>query len=241
MKKYLIILLIPVIFAGCSGSGEKIIKSTFINDTPKHVQLIKVAGQDTTVLSEIFYYSNGNKRLEGEYISDSLYNGTWIGWYSNGHKNYEAVFNNGIRESDWTVWSFDGNLEGKDNFMIEEYDDGFPEVIRFYSFEQNSDSAHITGEIHFYDNRCKRVEGKVKNNKKHGHWIVWRRDGTTWSEGDFQYDVNYGWHTVYHENGRKFYEGEYRMGDRIGNWKMWDDEGNIERETEYEWDNNWED
>jgi len=232
MKRYLLILLVPVVLIGCSGEGKKYVVSTFLDGSPKQVQFIEVNGQDTTVLKEIFYFQNGKKRLLGDYVSDSIYNGKWTGWYEDGTKNYEAIFENGVMADDWLVWDFDGNPMKKENYSMQVYDDGFPEILRFFEFD--GDTIVQTGEIHFYDNHCRKTEGKVKSYKKHGRWIAWRRDGTKWSEGDFQYDVNHGWHTVYHENGRIFYEGEYRIGDRVGVWKIWNEEGDVVKETDYE-------
>ncbi len=59
-----------------------------------------------------YYYENGQKKSEGEYIDDKL-TGKWISWYENGAKETEKEYINDNLTGKWIKWHANGNIKCK--------------------------------------------------------------------------------------------------------------------------------
>jgi hypothetical protein len=55
----------------------------------------------------IYWYKNGVKQLEGEYLGDKK-TGSWVKWYENGIKATEGEFLYGKMHGKWTDWHGNG-------------------------------------------------------------------------------------------------------------------------------------
>lgn len=113
----------------------------------------------------------------------------------------------------------------------ETFPDGHPKLVRTY--QQEGKEQLLIKETYYHANHQKRMEGGMKNGKRHGKWTAWYEDGTIWSEGHYTEGVDDGLKTAYHDNGKKYYEGNYKLGERSGVWKFWDKEGKLIKEIQF--------
>ena len=94
------------------------------------------------------------------------------------------------------------------------------------SKEENSQPQRTVEEIvDYYPNGLKKVEGKLINGEKHGHWIFYYDNGFMWSEGMFKYGIREGFSVVYYKDGRKRMKGQYENDQKVGPWTFWNDQG----------------
>jgi antitoxin component YwqK of YwqJK toxin-antitoxin module len=223
---------ILLFLVSCSEREVKKVASSYGNGQERQLLFYSANSIDSSLVREVYYYQNGHKSMEINYINDSILDGAWMIWYEDGNQNAQALFENGKRKSNWQVWDFEGKLLSAGQFSMDTAYNGLPLMIRFYKEDQNENE--LVGVIDFYTNQMRKSEGPLKDDLKHGLWKAWYQDGTKWSEGTFQYDVSHGLHTVWHENGQKFYEGQYQLGKRIRKWTFWDKDGRVVKELDYD-------
>lgn len=111
-----IIVLLAILFAGCSPKIEEVIEETYADGSPKLVTLYELDGDSKIMLMEISYYSNGNKRYEGAY-KNGKQDGKWIYFFKNGNKWSEGFFDNGLRDGFGTTWHKNGNKYFEGNYL----------------------------------------------------------------------------------------------------------------------------
>lgn len=84
-----------------------------------------------------------------------------------------------------------------------------------------------------YPNGVKQYEGNVLNGKRQGKWMYWYKDGSIWSECEYNEGKKNGKTAVWFENGKKRYEGEYKNDVKSGKWTYWDETGKLAKELTY--------
>lgn len=112
----------------------------------------------------VFWYKNGQKQLEGEYIKEKktgiwvkwtengaritegefLYgkmHGKWTDWHSNGQKALESQWVMGKRDGTWTYWGVDGSLEKREHY------DHNVEQEKGYSIHTDFEAKELVREI----------------------------------------------------------------------------------------------
>jgi antitoxin component YwqK of YwqJK toxin-antitoxin module len=57
-----------------------------------------------------------------------------------------------------------------------------------------------------------------ENNKKHGYWEFYHRNGNLWRKGSNINGLRHGPWESYWANGKLWYKGNYINGNRIGFW-----------------------
>lgn len=116
--------------------------------------------------------------------------------------------------------------------IIEYHPNGDPKTIQFF---KGSDSAKLkVKEIQYYPDGQLAFEKSFKNNKPHGEWKFWHKNGFVWSEGCYQAGLRMGTAKVYHENGQLFFTGQYTKGKKDGEWLFYNEQGELETKTVFD-------
>lgn len=93
--------------------------------------------------------------------------------------------------------------------------DGSPSKISYVNKKNRSDTLKT---VEFYRNGNKKIEGKLKNNLRHGKWIYWYENGNKWSEGNFKNGLSNGRFEVYNSDGTRMLSSGYSNGEPDGLW-----------------------
>lgn len=112
------------------------------------------------------------------------------------------------------------------------YEDGAPKTISIYKISDGG-SKKIE-ETTFYPDGKKKMHGNIKNNKRHGEWKAWHKNGLLWSTGQYENGLRQGVSKVYYENGQLYIEGSYKDDEAKGTWIWYDEKGNVLKEHHYD-------
>ncbi|MBM3436033.1 MAG: hypothetical protein FJY07_07470 [Bacteroidetes bacterium] len=113
----------------------------------------------------------------------------------------------------------------------ETWPDGNPKTVKFYTDETRK---VVVGEIRYYEDGARKMEGSYKNELRSGQWSYWYSDGQLWSQAVYKMGKENGLRTVWHRNGQKYYEGKSIEDQRKGVWKFWDENGQLIKEIDYD-------
>lgn len=105
-------LLMFAFFLFSCSSKQEIIEAKHSNGKPKVVGIYK----DSIKTSEIHFYENGQKELEGSYNEKLQRNGHWYYWYEDGKVWSECEFKNGMKEGKSTVFYENGQKRYEGNY-----------------------------------------------------------------------------------------------------------------------------
>jgi antitoxin component YwqK of YwqJK toxin-antitoxin module len=108
--RYIPLFLVLVFLAACSEKLEERVTETFDDGKTKRVQYFKGEGEDRYMKKDLFYYENGNKRVEGEYNKEGQKDGKWTYWYEDGKKWSEGYFSEGLNHKKRTTWHENGEM-----------------------------------------------------------------------------------------------------------------------------------
>ncbi len=75
-------------------------------------------------------------------------------------------------------------------------------------------------------------EGPLENQRRHGAWKSYYRDGTLWSDNNYNHGAIDGKTITYFPNGKKRYEGYFKNASKTGVWKFWNEAGEFEKEVD---------
>jgi antitoxin component YwqK of YwqJK toxin-antitoxin module len=104
-------LIVFVLFiASCGTTLQEEIVESYNDGTPKRVKYFQGEENDKFLKKEIFYYENGNKRVEGEYNKEGKKDGKWAYWYKDGKKWSEGYFSEGVNDKKRTTWHESGSI-----------------------------------------------------------------------------------------------------------------------------------
>lgn len=113
----------------------------------------------------------------------------------------------------------------------DQWEDGSPKVVYIYN-EAGGEKVQV-GERHFFANGQLRIEGQLKQGRRHGKWTSYYEDGKLWSEGMYHEGLDDGIRNVWHANGQKYYEGMFTKGKKTGLWRFYDESGALVKQEEY--------
>ena len=174
----------------------------------------------------VYYYENGNKESEGNYIDDKR-DGVWLFWFENGRKMSNGVFRNDSKEHKWVYW-FDNGKENSEGSYLEGVREGlwvywfetgdkksegryihdnYENLWKFYYLsgkietEELYKNGVIISAIGFFENGKQKYKGLYKNEKKYGEWNYWNVDGRLMLKGIYSNDLCDGEWTRYFKNG----------------------------------------
>lgn len=122
-------------------------------------------------------------------------------------------------------------LEGKE--VIVSYANGLAQMER--DFKMVDGKRKAVYEREFYEDGNLLKEGPLSSmEKRDGTWKSYYRDGSLWSEGDYNNGIREGSTVTYFANGQKRYEGQFTRAQKSGVWKFWDENGESESEIDYD-------
>lgn len=171
---------------------------------------------DTRTGQFTYYYENGEKSSEGEYV-DGKKDGKWTYWYKDGQVKSEGTFEKDEEEGEWTRYHRNGALKYK-----RVYKDGSANGD-FTSFYDNGDKEEtynynkgkLDGEfIEYYDNSGNKVneKGSYAKDSLHGTYEHYWRNGNLAEKGEYEDNKKVGTWEFFHSNGNKSAEVEYKKG-----------------------------
>jgi uncharacterized protein len=128
-------LFLVILFLASCGTKltEKIIES-YPDGKPKRVQYFTPGGAESYLAKEIYYYQNGQKKMEGSYDKEKRKHGEWTywredgkvwsegnffegkddgvhkTWHENGQKHYEGRYDKGVRVGIWKFYDENGKM-----------------------------------------------------------------------------------------------------------------------------------
>lgn len=112
------------------------------------------------------------------------------------------------------------------------YENGNPNVV--YLMNKKGGKLVAVHKTIYYENKAKKMEGDMQNDKREGIWKAWYPDGTLWSEGEYKDGMRNGFGYTYHENGVKYIDGFYKDDKKAGVWKFFDEEGKLLKEVDFD-------
>ena len=105
------------------------------------------------------------------------------------------------------------NQQNLSKTVIDKYPNGQEKAIVFY--DQTSDTDELVKEVHFFEDGSVQVEGTLKNKKRHGIWTFYHKNGTIWSEGEFDMGKSVGVFSIYDEKGLIKIKSYYKNSIKI--------------------------
>lgn len=121
--------------------------------------------------------------------------------------------------------------EGKE--VLTRYTNGGAQIERDYEIIDGKRIAVYEWE--YYEDGNVLKEGPLdENEKRHGLWKAFFRNGNVWSEGGYENGIRQGITKTYHDNGKLFYEGEFNKAQKKGVWKFYDENGDFDYEIDYD-------
>jgi antitoxin component YwqK of YwqJK toxin-antitoxin module len=109
MMRYFTIILLVLMMVSCENMQlNEVIVEKYPDGTPKRAQYFSGEGEDQQLVKEIFYYDDGQKRVEGHFNDKGKKDGKWIYWYPDGKKWSEGYFSEGLNHKKRTTWHESG-------------------------------------------------------------------------------------------------------------------------------------
>lgn len=133
MRK-IVFFLVIVLLASCGTKLEEKIIETYPDGKTKRAQYFTTGAENNYMAKEVFYYENGQIKMEGWYNAAHLKHGKWIywredgkkwsegeffegkddgwrrTWHENGQKHYEGRFDKGKRIGVWKFYDESGKM-----------------------------------------------------------------------------------------------------------------------------------
>lgn len=132
MIRKLIYLMLILSLVSCGTKIVEEIEEKYDDGSPKTVKIYEVDDEKKELLKEIGYYSNNQKRIEGEF-RDGKRHGKWYYWYENGNMWSEGSFHEGRRDGPGVTYHENG-----EKYVVGTYDnDERIGVWQFY--DENGD------------------------------------------------------------------------------------------------------
>jgi antitoxin component YwqK of YwqJK toxin-antitoxin module len=107
MRKIIFILSI-VFLASCGPKLQEKVIETFPDGKPQRVQYFTSEAEGSYLAKEIFYYQNGQKKMEGFYNKAKQKHGKWLYWREDGKKWSEGYFFEGKDDGMRKTWHENG-------------------------------------------------------------------------------------------------------------------------------------
>lgn len=152
----------------------------------------------------IYFYENGRKSSEGEYVNDNK-EGFWTSWHENGQKKSEGLYKNDLRQDKWNFWHENGQKKSEGLYI--------------------NDNAEDKWEF-WFDSGEKKSEGKYTRDKKDGTWNYFYKTGQLETVETFKDTQLYNI-ISYFENGNIKFKGNFAYGQSDGEWTYWNVDGRL--------------
>ena len=116
--RYIPLFIVLVFLVSCAEKLDEVVAETHNDGSTKRVQYFKGEGEDRFLRKDVFYYENGQKRVEGEYNREGKKDGKWTYWYEDGNKWSEGYFKDGLNHKERTTWHETGEMHYTGNYEM---------------------------------------------------------------------------------------------------------------------------
>jgi len=167
----------------------------------------------------IYYYENGKKSSEGNYVDDKS-EGIWSVWYDNGQKKSEGAYNDNSAEGIWQYWYETGEKKSEGKCLNDRkagvwsywYESGELESTETYTRV-----GSFTYEA-YHENGVMRCKGNIVNDQLEGLWTYWNSEGRIFLKGDFDDGLRNGeWIRSFRESSMKLmFKDGILQGKQLG-------------------------
>lgn len=123
----------------------------------------------------------------------------------------------------------DEDLDGTVEKVVDTYEDGQKKTVVVYA---ENGATRLEERMYFPTGELQ-IEGEYLNDKRHGKWMAYYKDGTEWSENNYKDGEYHGPYKQWYPNGQLRVSGQYVEGKEVGEWLFYDEEGNIATVEEF--------
>lgn len=103
----------------------------------------------------------------------------------------------------------------------------------FNLFIEGNGKEVLTAFEELHENGAVKITGKLNpKGQRIGLWESFYEDGTPWSIGTFENDIENGVKKTWYPNGKLRYEGVIENGEPVGDWVFWTEKG-VKSEKSY--------
>ncbi len=106
MRRFLVPVISFLLIVSCTVKPFEVVEETYPSGSPKTVKYYNNESKEI-LLSEINYYEDGTKKMEGAYENGER-TGKWSYWYPDGKLWSQGVYKNGKENGLKTVWHSNG-------------------------------------------------------------------------------------------------------------------------------------
>lgn len=183
-----------------------------------------------------YYHSDGTKESEGYYV-DGVRDGTWISWHRNGQRNDSAYYVSGDVTGIRKAWHANGRLFSEQSFV-----NGVAEGPARTWFEDGSPSdsgSYVGGKRHgpwhgWYRSGRDRQRLTMAAGRPDGIVVTMHENGTKRDSCRYVDGVASGPCVAWYASGARLSEGAFEAGERHGPWTWWHTNGAVLRTGSYD-------
>jgi uncharacterized protein len=196
-------------------------------------------------------------------LHEGEFNGTSVGYWENGQKRFEEVYENGDQIGEQKYYYDNGQLQRSYNIVDGEIDgeskvysrDGKLMWVRYYAqgklkgyaYEGTDGNIVPMKEIEdgdakieaYYSNGKKSIEGEIENGEVNGHWVEYFTDGTVSEDENYDFGKRNGIQKTYYANGKVKSMETYYYGQIDGECRYFYENGNTKRIEFWTLDEEW--
>ncbi len=181
----------------------------------------------------VFFLLIGNNAFAQDYNrtdDKGRRQGPWVGYYSNGQKRYEGQFKNDKCTGEFRYYDVQGNLKAVNIFdksgtkaLNKTFAPNGTIIATGYYLNQKKE-----GEWRFFteDGKLLTVE-EYKDGLAHGPSKTYYETGILISEWQYENDVMEGPAKTYYPSGALKEEGQYHNDMKTGIWKTYNEDGDV--------------
>ena len=116
------------------------------------------------------------------------------------------------------------NVSSKEDVIVS-FASGSPQIVR--TFEEIDGQNLPVYEKEYYDDGNLLKEGVISENKRHGEWKAYYRNGQLWNIGSYEFGVRNDSIIGYFNDGTLRYKGLFEMGQKTGTWLEYNEQGEL--------------
>lgn len=136
------------------------------------------------------------------------YKGRVVEYNDQGKIVSEGHYSDGMRNGEWTEWSYNGErVVEKGNYKHGEKDGAWVEPLGNGIYKKGKKNGIWTEKV--FDSDGLKEIGNYKNDNRDGIWTTWRDDSIKVSQGNYVKGQMKGLWTYWFENGQKMSEGAH--------------------------------
>ena len=167
----------------------------------------------------VYYYENGNKETEGNFIKDRR-EGLWTSWFETGEKKSELNYKNGDLDGFGIYWHENGEKKSEGlhtkNYKTDVWRHYY-ESKKLKGIERYSNNLILLET--FYPNGKIESKGNIINERFEDEWSYWNAEGRLILKGNFLNGLKNGEWLRYFANGEilklQFKNGVF-LGEKLG-------------------------